>query len=58
VKRKTKPFNNIKEDVYLSSPEVLRVLGEESRRNGTNALTSRQIDRIIKAARTRESKRG
>ena len=33
-------------------PEVLRVIGEESRRKGTDALTSRQIDQVIKAART------
>jgi len=32
-------------------PEVLRIIGEESKRKGTNRLTSRQIDRIIKAAR-------
>jgi prevent-host-death family protein len=32
-------------------PEVLRIIGEESRRQGTDKLTSRQIDRIIKAAR-------
>jgi hypothetical protein len=38
--------------------EVLRVIGEESRRNGTNALSSRQIDQIIKAARSQEPRRG
>jgi hypothetical protein len=35
----------------------LRVIGEESERNGTSTLTSRQIDRIIKASRSRKSKR-
>ncbi len=32
-------------------PEVLRVIGEESERKGTSALTSSQINRIIKASR-------
>ncbi len=39
-------------------PEVLRLIGEESQRKGTDKLTSRQIDRIIKAARAQKSKRG
>jgi hypothetical protein len=34
------------------------VLGEESRRKGTDKLTSRQIDQAIKAARAEKSKRG
>jgi prevent-host-death family protein len=38
-------------------PEVLRVLGEESERRGTSTLTSRQIDKIIKASRRRRAKR-
>jgi len=32
-------------------PEVLRIIGEESRRNGTNRMTSRQIDDEIRKAR-------
>ena len=32
-------------------PEVLRIIGEESKRKGANAFTSREIDRIIKTAR-------
>ncbi len=39
-------------------PEVLRVIGQESQRKGTDKLTSRQIDEVIKAARTRKLKRG
>jgi prevent-host-death family protein len=35
-------------------PEVLRTIGEESRRKGTASLSSRQIDRIIKAARAKQ----
>jgi prevent-host-death family protein len=38
-------------------PEVLRAIGKESERNGTSAITSRQIDRIIKASRCLKAKR-
>ncbi|HLW54021.1 MAG TPA: type II toxin-antitoxin system Phd/YefM family antitoxin [Candidatus Angelobacter sp.] len=46
----------IRDYVKLAAPEpeVLRVIGEESRRKGTHNLTSRQIDRIIKAARAKK----
>ncbi len=46
--------------VRLAAPEpkVLKVLGDESRRNGTHKLTSRQIDQEIKAARAGKRKRG
>lgn len=37
-------------------PEVLRVIGEESKREGTDRLTSRQIDQIIKATRAHKRK--
>jgi hypothetical protein len=33
---------------------ALRAIGEESKRNGTASLSSRRIDRIIKAARAQE----
>ena len=39
-------------------PEVLRIIGEESRKKGTDKLSSRQIDQAIKAARAEKSKRG
>jgi prevent-host-death family protein len=39
-------------------PEVLRVIGEESQRKGTDSISSRRIDQIIKAARAQKSKRG
>lgn len=39
-------------------PEVLRVIGEESRRKGTDMLSSRQIDQVIKATRAPNPKRG
>jgi prevent-host-death family protein len=50
----------IRDYVRLAAPEpeVLRVIGEESRRKGTDKLTSRQIDQVIKAARARKPKRG
>lgn len=35
----------------VPEPEVLRIIGEESKQKGTNRLGTRQIDRIIKAAR-------
>ena len=44
---------SIRDYVRLAAPEpeVLRAIGEESRRKGTASLSSRQIDRIIQAAR-------
>jgi prevent-host-death family protein len=47
---------SIRDYVRLAAPEpeVLRVIGEESQRKGTDKLTSQQIDRVIKAARTQK----
>src|ERR1700732_3241817 len=44
---------SIRDYVRLAAPEpeVLRAIGEESRRKGTASLSSREIDRIITAAR-------
>jgi prevent-host-death family protein len=44
---------SIRDYVRLAAPEpeVLRVIGDESQRKGTNTLSSRQIDGIIKATR-------
>ena len=49
---------SIRDYVRLAAPEpeILRAIGEESRRKRTNTLTSRQIDRIIKKARARKTK--
>jgi prevent-host-death family protein len=49
---------SIRDYVKLAAPEpeVLRILGEESKRNGTNTLTSRQINQIIKATRAQKKK--
>jgi prevent-host-death family protein len=51
---------SVRDYVRLAAPEpeVLKVLGDESRRNGTHKLTSRQIDQEIKAARADKRKRG
>lgn len=51
---------SIRDYVRLAAPEpaVLRIIGEESRRKGTDKLTSRQIDQVIKAARTQNPKEG
>ena len=50
---------SIRDYVKLAAPEpeVLRIIGEESERNGTNTLTSRQIDQVIKATRAQKKKR-
>jgi prevent-host-death family protein len=51
---------SIRDYVRLAAPEpeVLRVIGEESQRKGTDKLTSRQIDQVIKATRAGRRKRG
>jgi prevent-host-death family protein len=51
---------NIRDYVRRAAPEpeVLRVIGEESQRKGTDKLTNRQIDQVTKAARARKQKRG
>ena len=51
---------SIRDYVRLAAPEpeVLRVIGEESKRKGTNKLSSQRIDQIIKTVRTEKRKRG
>jgi len=50
---------NISDYVKLAAPEpdVLKIIGEEAKRNRTAALTSRQIDQVIKTARSERKKR-
>src|SRR3984957_14476806 len=50
---------SIREYVRLAAPEpeVLKAIGEESKREGTDLLSSRQIDQVIKKARAKKSKR-
>jgi prevent-host-death family protein len=51
---------SIRDYVRLAAPEpeVLRLIGEESKRRGTDKMTSGQIDQVIKSARAEKSKRG
>ena len=51
---------SIRDYVRLAAPEpeVLKLIGEESHLKGTNKLTSRQIDQVIKATRSQRPKRG
>jgi prevent-host-death family protein len=50
---------NIRDYVKLAAPEpeVLKIIGDEAKRNKTNVLTSRQIDQVIKATRSEKKKR-
>ena len=50
---------SIRDYVRLAAPEpeVLRTLGEDSRRKGTDKITSRNIDEIVRATRKRRSSR-
>jgi prevent-host-death family protein len=50
---------SIRDYVRLAAPEpeVLKVIGEESKRHGTNALSSNRIDQIIKATRAQKTRR-
>ncbi|HEV2960741.1 MAG TPA: type II toxin-antitoxin system Phd/YefM family antitoxin [Candidatus Angelobacter sp.] len=50
---------SIRDYVRLATPEpeVLRIIGEESKRKGTDRLSARQIDQIIKATRRSRSRR-
>jgi len=35
----------------VPEPEVLRIIGQESKKKGTNRLSAKQIEQIVKAAR-------
>src|SRR5450755_686011 len=50
---------SIRDYVKLAAPEpeVLKFLGEESERNGTSNMSSRQIDQIIRTSRSQKPKR-
>jgi prevent-host-death family protein len=50
---------SIRDYVKLAAPEpeVLRVIGEESKRRGTNKLTPRQIDQLIGEYRAEKKKK-
>lgn len=46
---------SIRDYVRLAAPEpeVLRIIGEESKRKRTSSISAKQIDRIIRATRAR-----
>jgi prevent-host-death family protein len=50
---------SIRDYVRLAAPEpeILKALGEESKENRTNILTSREIDQLIRKTRARKIKR-
>ena len=50
---------SIRDYVRLAAPEpeVLTIIGEESKAKGTDTLSSQQIDNIIRAARHKKMKR-
>ncbi|HVW09921.1 MAG TPA: type II toxin-antitoxin system Phd/YefM family antitoxin [Bryobacteraceae bacterium] len=50
---------SIRDYVKLAAPEpeVLRILGNESRSKGTHNITSRQIDKVIASARAQRKSR-
>ena len=50
---------SIRDYVRLAAPEpeVLTIIGEESKAKGTDTLNSQQIDNIIRAARHKKTKR-
>jgi prevent-host-death family protein len=50
---------SIRDYVRLAAPEpeVLRIIGEESKAKGTDNLSSQQIDRIIQDTRAKRTKR-
>jgi len=62
IEKRGKPtavLMNIRDYVKLAAPEpeVLKIIGDEAKRNKKNALTSRQIDQIIEAARSEKKRR-
>src|SRR3984893_7119527 len=50
---------SIRDYVRLAAPEpeVLKIIGEESKAKGTDKLSSKRIDKIIRATRTKKTKR-
>jgi prevent-host-death family protein len=50
---------SIRDYVRLAAPEpeVLTIIGEESKAKGTDAVSSHQIDNIVRAARQKKIKR-
>lgn len=49
-------LSDIKGYVKAVEPEVLRFIGEQSRRNGTDGLTSREINKLIRSSRVAKNR--
>jgi prevent-host-death family protein len=49
---------SIRDYVRLAAPEpeVLRIIGEESKAKGTDRLSSQEIDRVVRAVRSKKTK--
>ncbi|MGF7181535.1 type II toxin-antitoxin system Phd/YefM family antitoxin [Tunturiibacter psychrotolerans] len=49
---------NLRDYVKLAAPEpeVLKIIGQEAKQQGTNLITSRQIDQVIKSSRAQRRK--
>jgi hypothetical protein len=45
------------EELALRVPRILRIIGEESKRKGTDRLSLREINQIIRSARAERRKR-
>ena len=50
---------SIRDYVRLAAPEpeILKLIGEDSERNGTSQMTVRQIDQVVRASRASRKKR-
>lgn len=50
-------ISSLRARLAASEPKVVKLIGEESKRNGTDALTARKIDQIIESVRSKKPKR-
>ena len=50
-------ISSLRARLAASEPQVLKLIGEESKRKGTDALTSLKIDQIIKSVRSKRAER-
>ncbi len=62
IEKRGKPaavLMNLQDYVKLAAPEpeILKIIGEEAKQNGTSRISSRQVDQVIKAARSQRRRR-
>ena len=50
-------ISSLRARLAASEPKVLKLIGKESKRNGTDALTARKIDQITESVRLKKPKR-